>query len=332
MSNQAASTRGGPSSRRSPPRKPEDRDAIVTHQTRPGGLGLPPLVLASVTRGRGRGRGFVDGRGMGYRGGGIGSGMGAGRGGPPPSRGLPMPKITGSNTLPVPSGQSPESRWVRPPATAPPARAPASTAPAASDSSYLARYGSRPIDTYIPARSSSPDHRRWDSPPSNPQTGPRQVPAGPSNYAARPPPPPRIPSSGPMAQVTIPTGPRSTLPISEPTPSTSTPTANPPSQIVPMKFRPIPNVPKEKIAIPAPIHSSADGKEENGDDEEAAMNGPVVPSRNKSPAPAMDEKEDIEMEEDIKPDITIIQGQTTAGRQDRNTIDDNRNDGVLAWS
>ena len=101
---------------------------------------------------------------------------------------------------------------------------------------------------------------------------------------------------------------------------------------MPMKFKPITNVPKAKIAIPAPIHSLADGKEENRDDEEAAMNGPVVPSTNKTPAPAMDEKEDIEMEEDIKPDITIMESQTTTGRQDRNTIDDNRNDGVLAWS
>jgi hypothetical protein len=61
------------------------------------------------------------------------------------------------------------------------------------------------------------------------------------------------------------------------------------------------------------------------DDEESAMNGPV--------APVMDEKEDIEMEEeDVKPDITIIESEASNGRQNRNTIDDSRNDGVLAWS
>ena len=75
----------------------------------------------------------------------------------------------------------------------------------------------------------------------------------------------------------------------------------------------------------------ADSKEELGNDEETALNESAGPVRSEQAAPIVDEKEDIEME-DVKPDIEIIESPSTSGRQDRNTIDDNRNDGVLAWS
>ena len=320
MSGHAGPSRGGPPppARRSPPRMAEDRDAIVSHRARPGGLGLPPLVLASVSRGRGRGRG--SGRGSVSRG-------RNGRGGFSAVRGAPY--ATGTNTAPARPGQwSGGSMATRPAETT-------ITVDAGHVPPHLRPYSSRPIDSYVPSRSPKPDHRRWDSPPANAQPAPRQVPAGPSNYAARPPsPPPRIPSSGSSASNSIPNGATRTLSTRETTSNiVPAPTTHGPSQIVPMKFKPkLPHsASATKMHASAPSRAMADSKEELGNDEETALNESAGPVRSEQAAPIVDEKEDIEME-DVKPDIEIIESPSTSGRQDRNTIDDNRNDGVLAWS
>lgn len=360
MSYRGAQSRGGPSTNgsgsgsgrgtgsgasRPAPRMPEDRDATVSHGTRRDGLGLPPLVLASSRgRGRGRGRGFGAGFALGRA---TGTGI-------TPMAGRGTLRVSEANSLPARPGQGVDNGWSTH------QQSPTVT----SVHSTRPEYGSRMVDTYIPPRSPPAGHRRWDSPPANAPTQPRQVPAGPSNYAARQPTDGR-PAYPPSTSESRRSPPHPAGPSSSNAGSSSIGV----TPIVPMKFKP--KLPKVKppasstsvstiASVPAPAskpvltltaapirhtaskfvpipQSELPSRPSVISHEEAAINGDSNESARKQaskkamPAFAMDEKEEIEM--DVKPDISVVESQAaTLGQQDGNTIDDNRNDGVLAWT